>query len=110
MTPSMSAEGATYTATGLGRWLALSLFEAGWGVDPQEKESGPVRGCGSDQRRITSGVASDIVTPEELALVQEDCQSNQGHCDDPQNDVFAALFFVCHREEYTILEIGLQVA
>jgi len=46
----MSAEDATYAATESG--LPWNLFEAGWGVDPGGKVQGPVRGCGSDQRRI----------------------------------------------------------
>jgi hypothetical protein len=29
--------------------------------------------------------------------VPEDCQSNQGYRDNPEHDVFAAVFFFCHR-------------
>jgi hypothetical protein len=45
-----------------------------------------------------------------LLLVPEDCQGNQGDRDDPQNDVFAAILFVCHKSQYSIPEITVQVS
>jgi hypothetical protein len=41
--------------------------------------------------------------------VPEDCQGHQRDRDDPQNDVFTAVFFFCHEKEYTTPEFAVQV-
>jgi hypothetical protein len=46
---------------------------------------------------------------KKLLLVPEDGHGNQDDGDDPEDDVFAAVFFVCHKRKYSITEIGVQV-
>ena len=46
---------------------------------------------------------------KKLLLVPEDGHGNQDDSDDPEDDVFAAVFFVCHKRKYSITEIGVQV-
>jgi hypothetical protein len=81
--------------------------------------TGNPRACRLEERKV-----SEKVTPrplrtdqrrelkplsQELSLVQKYCEGNQSYGDDPQDDVFAALFLVGHTGKYSTPAIAVQV-
>src|SRR5579871_89559 len=89
-----------------------------------EREKDSVRGL-SDRENIAAkyqpsfastgpanpGEAFDtMLGSKRLTLIQKNSQSNQRNRDDPEDNVFTALFFVSHRRQYTTPEIAVQVA
>src|SRR6266536_1133300 len=58
----------------------------------------------SSFRRGTAHAVATVTAREKLLLVPEDRQRNQDDRNDPQNDVFAAAFFFCHKSSTAYLK------
>jgi hypothetical protein len=43
-------------------------------------------------------------------VVPEECQRDQGDSNDPQNNVFTAVFFFGHKVQYSIPQVLVQVS
>jgi hypothetical protein len=63
----------------------------------------------ASRRSRASASATAVARTQKLSSVPVDRYRYQQNRDNPQNDVFAAAFFLGHRRQYTTPEISVQV-